>query len=393
MDNFERFQTFVVQQAAKEGPISPPITGSAAFSYGDPDTATDIFAGRAKKPLYARMGNPTLSYLERLVAGIDQADGAVGFASGMGAIAALMSAFLQSGDEVVCVGGLFGGSFAFFSETLPRFGVQTRFFAKAEEVQISPKTKILYCESVGNSTTTIVDFAKLGEIARAHGLLFVVDNTITPLLFEPFRWGADVVVYSTTKIIAGHAQALGGAVAYKEPRAQLLERFSFLGKFYENLGKDAILGVLKKRALRDYGMSMSAYNAYLTILGLETLALRIQRVTKSAQRVAEALRDVAEVYYGSDERYFPHGIGPMMAVDFGSEERAYRFLQNSKMLYITANIGDARTLGLHMESTIYKDFTPEQKRYLGITPGLVRLSIGLENPDVLIEDLLAAAKS
>ncbi len=392
MNNFERFQTFVVQQAAKEGPISPPITGSAAFGYGDPESAQQIFEGRLKKPLYARMGNPTLGYFERLVAGIDQGDGAVGFASGMGAISALMSAFLQNGDEVVCVGGLFGGSFALFNETLPRFGIKARFFSSADEVEVSDKTRMIYCESVGNPTTKIVNFAKLSKLAKEYGLLFVVDNTISPLLFEPFGWGADIVVYSTTKIVAGHSQALGGAVVYKELRKELFERFPFLKTFHENLGKDAVMGVLKKRALRDFGMSMSAYHAYLSVLGLETLALRIPRVTQSAQQVAEAMRDVAEVYYESDDRYFPHGIGPMMAIDLETKERAFAFLKRSKMLYITANIGDARTLGLHMESTIYKDFSPEHKRFLGITPGLVRLSIGLENPDLLIEDFLAAAK-
>ena len=392
MNNFERFQTFVVQQAAKEGPISPPITGSAAFGYGDPESAQQIFEGRLKKPLYARMGNPTLGYFERLVAGIDQGDGAVGFASGMGAISALMSAFLQNGDEVVCVGGLFGGSFALFNETLPRFGIKARFFSSADEVEVSDKTRMIYCESVGNPTTKIVNFAKLSKLAKEYGLLFVVDNTISPLLFEPFGWGADIVVYSTTKIIAGHSQALGGAVVYKELRKELSERFPFLKTFHENLGKDAVMGVLKKRALRDFGMSMSAYHAYLSVLGLETLALRIPRVTQSAQQVAEAMRDVAEVYYESDDRYFPHGIGPMMAIDLETKERAFAFLKRSKMLYITANIGDARTLGLHMESTIYKDFSPEHKRFLGITPGLVRLSIGLENPDLLIEDFLAATK-
>ena len=392
MNNFERFQTFVVQQAAKEGPISPPIAGSAAFGYGDPESAQQIFAGNLKKPLYARMGNPSLGYFERLVAGIDRGDGAVGFASGMGAISALMSAFLQNGDEVACVGGLFGGSFALFNETLPRFGIKARFFSSADEVEVSDKTRMIYCESVGNPTTKIVDFAKLSKLAKEYGLLFVIDNTISPLLFEPFQWGADIVVYSTTKIIAGHSQALGGAVVYKEPRKELFEKFPFLKTFHENLGKEAVMGVLKKRALRDFGMSMSAYHAYLSILGLETLALRIQRVTQSAQQVAEAMRDVAEVHYESDNRYFPHGIGPMMAIDCVNKERAFSFLKRSKMLYITANIGDARTLGLHMESTIYKDFVPQHKRFLGITPGLIRLSIGLENPELLIKDFLQAVR-
>ena len=390
MNSFERFQTFIVQQAAKEGAISEPIVNSAAFSYGSPQMAEAIFAGEVQKPLYSRMGNPTNSKLERCIAAIDEAEGAVVTSSGMGAIAMVVSAFLQSGDEVVAVGGLFGGTYAFFTQTLPRFGIKVRFFKAEEEITITDATKMIYCESVGNPTLSIVDFEKLSHIAQKHNILFVVDNTLTPLLVEPFKWGADIVVYSTTKIISGQAQALGGAVVFKEPREGLFETFDFLEKFHKNLDKKAIMGVLKKRALRDYGMSMSAYHTYLTLLGLETLPLRLQRVNESAQKVAKAMEEKIDVLYEQKSKYFPYGVGQMMSFDFGSKEKALQFLQRSKLVYITANIGDSRTLALHMASTIYRDFSSKEREFFGISDGLVRISIGLENPDAIIEDFTKA---
>ncbi|BCD67734.1 PLP-dependent aspartate aminotransferase family protein [Nitratiruptor sp. YY09-18] len=393
MNPFERYQTFIVQQSSKEGPISPPIVGSASFAYGDPQTAEDIFAGKVAKPLYARMGNPTVARLESAIAAIDEADGAVATASGMGAIAAVLSAFLQSGDEVVCVGSLFGGTYALLTQTLQRFGIKSRFYKKADDVEITKNTKMLFCESVGNPTTTIVDFAKMQEIAKNYGVLFVVDNTLTPLLFNPFDWGADIVVYSTTKILSGHSQSLGGAVVFKEPREALFDKFSFLKQFYDKLGAKAIMGVIKKRVMRDFGMSMSAYNAYLTLLGLETLALRIQRVIHNAQYVAQELEKSIKVLYNQNSNFFPYGIGQMMSIDLENKNRAFAFLQKSKFLYITANIGDARTLGLHMQSTIYSDFSTEVQEYFGITPGLVRLSIGLENPQAIVQDFLQSLNS
>ena len=390
---FERYQTYIVQQAAKEGPVSAPIVGSASFAYGDPESAEAIFAGELAKPLYARMGNPTVARLEAAVAAIDEGSGAVATASGMGAIAAVMSAFLQSGDEVICVGSLFGGSYALLSQTLRRFGIKSRFYRVGEEIAISPQTKILYCESVGNPTTTIADFATLQKLARDHGLLFVVDNTLTPLLFNPFAYGADIVVYSTTKILSGHSQSLGGAIVFRAPREELFDTFGFLRKFYDKLGERAIMGVIKKRALRDFGMSMSAYNAYLTLLGLETLPMRIERVTRSAALIAKEIAPYVQVHYSGDERYFPYGIGQMMALDLGTKERAFAFLRRAKMLYITANLGDARTLALHLQSTIYADFSDEEQAFFGITPGLVRLSVGLEDPRLLIDDIIQAILS
>ena len=244
----------------------------------------------------------------------------------------------------------------------------------------------------------IVDFEILGKLAKEHDILFVVDNTLTPLLFNPFEFGADLVVYSTTKIISGFSQSLGGAVVFSKPRKELFERFPFLKKFYEKLGDNAYMGVLKKRALRDFGMSMNAFAATLTLLGCETLAWRVQRSSQSAKEVALALKDEVKVIHpvvdGNErfEQYFPYSCGQMFGIEFENRAQAFSFLKNAKLPFITANLGDSRTLALHMASTIYRDFSEEEKKFLGISEGFVRISIGLESPEAIIEDFKKAIR-
>jgi O-acetylhomoserine (thiol)-lyase len=392
---FEEYQTFVVQESAqKSGPIAPTIVQSAAFGYASAEEAEGIFCGEVRKPLYARVGNPTTAMLERLVAKIDDAAGCVSAATGMGAIAMVATAMLEAGDEVACVGGLFGGSYTLFSQTLSRFGIKVKFVRDADEVRIGSRTKMLFCESVGNPNLKIVDFDKLAAIAKEHGLLFVVDNTLTPLLFNPLAHGADMAVYSTTKILAGFAQALGGAVNFRalNENDRLFDTFTFLKKFYERLGSEAFMGVLKKRALRDVGMSQKAHDAYLTILGLQTLAWRIERVSESALKVTSALEGKLPVRHPKNEtlyeRYFPHGSGQMITLEFKSKQEAFDFLNRSELAFITANIGDARTLALHMASTIYRDFSRNEREFLGVSDGLVRVSVGLEDPEAIVNDFL-----
>jgi O-acetylhomoserine (thiol)-lyase len=260
---------------------------------------------------------------------------------------------------------------------------------------VGKKTKLIYCESVGNPNGAIVDFAALRSLEQRYSLLFVIDNTLTPLLFEPLTY-ADIAIYSTTKILSGHSQALGGAVVFRkvDEDDRLFANFAFMKSFFEKSGPKAFLPLLKKRALRDIGMSQNAFGAALTLLGLETLALRVKRTSESAKKIASHFKEIANYagFHPLAKTYMPRGAGQMLTFDLGSKERAYRFLRSSKMVYITANLGDARTLALAMGDTIYKDFTPEQKSHLGITEGLVRLSIGLENVDMLIEDFQKALK-
>jgi len=385
--------------------ISTPIVSSAAFSYENSAEAEAIFSGNSPKPLYSRMGNPTTTILETKLAKLDDGVGAVATSSGMGAIAMVITALTKSKDEIISIGGLFGGTYSFMKQTLPRFGVKTHFFDVDEfnalENAINENTKIIYCESVGNPSLRLPNLKKIGEIASKHGIIFIVDNTITPLVVRPFECGADISVYSTTKILSGNSSALGGVAIVKavvDGDKFHCSKYEFLKPFIKKLGKKALVGCCKKRALRDFGMSANAHSSYQTLLGLETLELRTERVNSSAEIVAFCLKEnglnvnhpslndsIDNALY---KEQYKNGCGSMVTLDMGTKSKAFQFLDNSELLTLTANIGDSRTLGLHMASTIFSDFNEEEKEFLGITDGLIRLSIGLENPKLICEDLL-----
>ncbi|MDA3946464.1 MAG: aminotransferase class I/II-fold pyridoxal phosphate-dependent enzyme [Helicobacteraceae bacterium] len=410
MNNFEEFSTYFVQNVgSKEGAVSPAVTQSAAFGYGSPETAEGIFDGSIKKPLYARMGNPTNAKLEGILATMDGGIGAIVTSSGMAATALATMSLLKSGDNIISIGGLFGGTYSYFSETLTRFGITTQFFDVDEfekiEDAIDESTKIIFLESVGNPNMRLPDLRTIADIASRNGVVLIVDNTITPMSVSPLELGADIVVYSTTKIISGNASALGGAAVFRAINEGddkfKTARYEEVHKFIKKMGKMALIANAKKRAMRDFGMSASAFSSYLTLLGLETLPLRMDRIVSSVEKIARALHlKGIKVNHPSIEgheqhaRYlaqFSKGCGTLMTIDMGTQEAAYAFLRRSKLATITANIGDSRTLALHMASTIYSDFDEETRKFLGITDGLIRISIGLENPDDIIEDFIQAA--
>lgn len=411
MNKFEEFSTEFVQSVGnKEGAISPTITSSASFGYGDAETSEGIFNGSLKKPLYSRMGNPTTAKLESIMAKMDGGIGAVATSSGMGATTLATMSLLEAGDAIISIGGLFGGTYSLFNETLKRFGITSSFF-DVDELDnianaITEKTKIIFLESVGNPNMRLPDIKAIAKIANDAGVALIVDNTITPLSISPLKLGADIVVYSTTKIISGNASALGGCAVFRainegEDKFKS-ERYAFLEKFIKGAKSMALIPNAKKRALRDFGMSANAHASYQTMLGLETLPLRLSRVVASVEVVAKGLSAAGlDVNHPSleshphHERYkrdFSHGCGTLLTIDMGSKERAYSFINRTKIATITANIGDSRTLALHMASTIYSDFDAPTRKFLGITDGLIRISIGLENPQDIIDDFIEAAK-
>ena len=411
MNNFEEYCTKFVQAVGnKDGAISPVITSSAAFGYGDAQTAEGIFNGSVKKPLYSRMGNPTTSKLESIMAEMDGGVGAIATSSGMGATALATMSLLSAGDEIISIGGLFGGTYSLFNETLNRFGITTSFFDvdEFENIQnaISKNTKILFLESVGNPNMRLPDIKRIADIANEAGIALIVDNTITPLSISPLSLGADIVVYSTTKIISGNASALGGCAVFRAIKDGddkfKTPRYSFLAKFIKGAGKMALVPNAKKRAMRDFGMSANAHASYQTMLGLETLPLRLSRVIQSIETIAKELdknglniNHPCLAKHPHHDRYttdFKNGCGTLFTIDMGTKEKAYNFINTTKLATITANIGDSRTLALHMASTIYSDFDEETRKFLGITDGLIRISIGLENPQDIINDFLNAAK-
>ena len=411
MNNFEDYSTKFVQSVGnKEGAVSPVITSSASFAYGTPETAEGIFDGSIKKPLYSRMGNPTTAKLESIMADMDGGIGAVATSSGMGATTLATMSLLSSGDEIVSIGGLFGGTYALFHETLSRFGITTNFF-DVDDIQeiknaINDNTKIIFLESVGNPNMRLPDIKQIAQIANDSGVALIVDNTITPMSILPLELGADIVVYSTTKVISGNASALGGCAVFRAINDGddkfKTPRYKELHKFIKGAGKMALIPNAKKRAMRDFGMSANANSSYQTMLGLETLPLRMDRIIVSVEIVAlELSKNGLNINHPCLEshphhdRYkndFSKGCGTLLTIDMGSKAKAFEFLNKTKLATLTANIGDSRTLALHMASTIYRDFDDETRGFLGITEGLIRVSIGLENPQDIINDFLESAK-
>ncbi len=410
MSRFEKYCTSFVQLVGnKDGAVSPSIVGSASFGYGDSQNAEGIFSGSVKKPVYARMGNPTSAKLENLLAAMDGGIGAIATSSGMSAITLAVMSIVQAFDEVISIGGLFGGTYSFFNETLSRFGVKTSFF-DVDELQniknaINDKTKLIFLESVGNPNMRLPDIKAIAKIANDAGVALMIDNTITPLCVKPFELGVDIIVYSTTKIISGNASALGGAVVYRAIGKNdkfSSNRYKELHPFIKKADKMALVVNAKKRGMRDFGMSASAFNSYLTLLGSETLPLRIDRITSTVEQVVKVLDENGlHVNHPSlsshphHQRYlndFKDGCGTLFTIDMRNKQKAFEFLNNTTLPVITANIGDSRTLALHMASTIYSDFDDETRAFLGITDGLIRVSVGLENALDIISDFLKAAK-
>ena len=413
--DFDYYNTLLVQNVgSRVGPVAPTVVSSASYGYANAQEAEGIFAGEVNKPLYARVGNPTNAKLEGIVAKMEGGFGAIATASGMGALAMVTTAFLKAGDEVLCIGGFFGGTYTLVNETLKRFGVTNSFCDVDDfehiEAKLAAGVKMVLMESVGNPSLRLPDLGRIAELCNTYETLLVVDNTATPLLLRPLEMGADIVIHSSTKNMCGHSAALGGLAVFravKEEGEKLHnEKYDDVHKIVNKMGHKAFIPICKKRAIRDMGMTANAFGSFLTMLGLETLALRVERVNTSVAKVAEILDeklpegiDVNHPSLPESEDYaryqldYPNGCGPLLTLDCGTPERAFALLDNLKMVIQTANIGDNRTLALHMQSTIYSDFTPEDRKFLGVTEGLIRVSIGLEDPEAIAEDFLQAAEA
>ena len=410
MKDYSYFDTLLPRLVGSQtGPVAPSIVPSAAFGYEDAYEAEGIFNGEVKKPLYARMGNPTNAKLESVMTRIEGGAGAIATSSGMGAIAMVLTALLKSGDEVLCIGGFFGGTYALMTETLPRFGIRASFCDVDDFGTIEAKLKegvaLVMTESVGNPGLKLPDIENIAALCQKYEVLFVLDNTITPLAVQGLAKGADIVVYSTTKNVSGHSAALGGIALFRavEEGGKLWHpRYAHLRKIAEKMGKMAFVAMCKKRALRDFGMSANAFGSFLTLLGIETLSLRMQKVQKSVEAVAHTLAEVfpegsirhpslpSHEHHNRYKKAYPMGAGPMLTIDMGSKERAFALLDATSHVIQTANIGDNRTLALHMRSTIYRDFAPEDLKILGVTEGMIRVSVGLEDPDAIAKDFKEA---
>ncbi len=332
--DFNYYNTLLVQSVgSRVGPIAPTITPSAAYGYENAEEAEGIFSAQVNKPLYARVGNPTNAKLESIVAKMEGGFGAIATSSGMGAISMVCSAFLSAGDELLCIGGFFGGTYSLVNETLARFGVTNTFCTVDDfehiEARLKSGIKMVLFESVGNPSLTLPDIQRIIDLCNKYETLVMIDNTATPLIVRPLEMGADISVHSSTKNMSGHSAALGGIAVFrgvKEEGDKLHNpKYADVHKIVKKMGKKSFIPICKKRAIRDFGMTANAFGAFMTMIGLETLSLRVERINKSVETVAalldEKLPEGVRVNHPSlpsspdNARYksdFSQGCGPLI---------------------------------------------------------------------------------
>ena len=394
-----------------------PLYLSNAFTFDDANQAARIFALEEGGYFYSRLSNPTVDALQTRMAALDGGIGAVAFSSGTAAIMGLIMTVCQSGDEIVAANNLYGGTIGSLSGTMVAMGFKSHFVdpkdLNALEAAINDKTKIIFVESVGNPNGDMLDFDAISAIAKKYGILFVVDNTTpTPYLFRPIEHGADLVVYSTTKYLAGHGNVMGGVVVdsgnfkWKDnPRYPLFNTpdKAYHDLVYANLGKEAFCTKAVAKTLRDLGGCMSPFNAYMTLLGLETLSLRMKKHVENARALANFLNECEDVEWVSyaelpdnpnyelAKKYFPNGFGGLYTFGVkGGVDGGKTVINNIKLLIHVTNFADSRSLLTHPASTTHAQMSKEEQLAGGVKEETIRMSVGLEDVNDLIADLKQA---
>ncbi|MFW5996471.1 MAG: O-acetylhomoserine aminocarboxypropyltransferase/cysteine synthase family protein [Lentisphaeria bacterium] len=406
-----------------------PIYQTTSYVFRSPDHAADLFALRDLGNIYTRLMNPTTDVLEKRLAALHNASGAVCTASGMAAITATVMNITAAGQNIVSGSNLYGGTVTLFTHTLKRFGVEVRLVDSSDPdnfaAAIDDNTRLLFTESIGNPKCNIDDIDSIAAIAHRHNLPLVIDNTVSPPpLFNPFEHGADITIYSLTKMIGGHGTSVGGAIIEKgdfdwtaagkypeitepDPSYHGVNFWDAFGDHPEAVAR-GLAFVLKIRTglLRDMGACLSPFNAQQILLGLETLPLRARKHCDNALKVAEFLEQHPAVswvnYAGLEshpdheraEKLFPEGAGAVFGFGIkGGEAAGRKFISSVKLCSHLANILDAKTLVIHPASTTHQQLTDDEQEKAGVTPDLVRISVGIENVDDIIADLKQALEN
>ena len=398
----------------------PPISQSTTYFYEKTQDMADLFDLKADGYFYTRLANPTVAAFEGKVAALEGGVAAIGCASGMSASTLAAFTVCGAGDNIVSSSAIYGGTFNLFAVTLPKLGIETRFFdpdAPAEEIEklIDAKTKLIFTETVANPSIKILDFDKIAAIAKKYGVLFAVDNTLaTPILCRPFEWGANLVIHSSSKYLDGHAAALGGVIvdggnfnfkgneryaSFNEPDE------SYHGLVYADLPSAQFATKCRAQMMRDMGAIMSPQNAFLSWLGCDTLALRMERHSSNAKKVAAYLASHPKIdwvwhaslpenkYHKLAEKYLPDGQGGMLSFGIkGDVKQAAKFMEALRLITQETHVADVRSCVLHPASTTHRQLSKEELEQAGVPENLVRLSVGIEHPDDIIADLEQALR-
>ncbi|MHB1420749.1 MAG: O-acetylhomoserine aminocarboxypropyltransferase/cysteine synthase family protein [Bacillota bacterium] len=392
----------------KTGATNVPIYQSVSFKHNTAEELEKIFLGSEFGYIYTRINNPTIEAFERRIAHLEKGVGAIACASGMAAITVALMNILETGDEVVSGSGIFGGTYSLFKE-LGRFGITVRYAVdnspSSFEKCITDKTRAIFIETIGNPKLDVPDIAELAQLAHSHGFPLIVDSTVTtPYIIKPVELGADIVVHSTSKYINGSGNAIGGIIVDSGQFKWDLQKYHGLEEF-KKFGPFVYLAKLRKGLFKDFGACISPFNAYLNCLGMETLGVRMQRVCSNAQALAEHISDQFKEFkvnypglpssndYLIAKKQFKQSFGAILTVRVGSKEKAFQVINSLKYAYNLANIGDVRTLVIHPASTIYATNTFEEKETMGAYEDLIRISVGIEDVEDLIEDFCSALEN
>ena len=401
--------------------VAVPIYQTAAFSFDSAQHGADLFDLKVPGNIYSRIMNPTNAVLEERLAALEGGIAALALASGQAAVTYAIQTIAEMGDNIISSTGLYGGTYNLFAHTLPQYGISTRFADGANPASFEPlidaRTKAIYVESLGNPSGRLTDIAALADIAHRHGVPLIVDNTVpSPYLCRPFEHGADIVVHSLTKYLGGHGTTIGGAIvdSGKFPWAAHPERFkrlnepdvSYHGVVYtQALGAAAYIGRARVVPLRNMGAALSPFNAFLILQGIETLALRMDRICSNTLAVAQHLHShakVAWVNYAGLPGHADHALAQRLMggrasglltfgvkISDGGDGRAAgaRFLDALQLFTRLVNIGDAKSLATHPASTTHRQLSPAELASSGVTEDTVRLCVGIEHLDDLLADL------
>jgi O-acetylhomoserine (thiol)-lyase len=410
--------------AVHGGQVADPTTGSravpiyqtASYVFKDSDHAANLFALKEPGNIYTRLMNPTTDVLEKRIALLDGGIGALAVASGQSAITIALLNIAQAGDEIVATESLYGGTHTLFQYTFARLGITVKFVPSndiaALKKALSPKTKAIYAESIGNPALDVADLDALAAVAHAQGVPLVLDNTVSPYILRPIAHGVDIVVYSATKFIGGHGTSLGGLIVDAGTFDWTNGKFPLIAgpdpsyhnvDFVEALkpqGNIAYITKARLTLLRDLGPALSPFNAFLLLQGIETLHLRMERHVANALAVARHLAKHPRVSwvnypgletsseYARAKKYLPAGAGAIIGFGIkGGAAAGKAFINSLRLVSHLANIGDAKTLAIHPATTTHQQLSVEEQAATGVTPDFIRLSIGIEHVDDIIADI------
>lgn len=420
IDNKLKVETLALHGGQEPDPTTGaravPIYQTTSYQFKSTEHAANLFGLREFGNIYTRLMNPTTDVFEKRVASLDGGVGALAVASGQSAITLALFNIAQAGDEIVSADNLYGGTYNLFHYTFSRLGIKVKFVKSndlgAFQKAITPKTKALYAESIGNPKLDVADLEGISKIAHKNGIPFVLDNTVSPYLLRPIDHGVDIVVYSATKFIGGHGTSIGGVIVDSGRFDWTNNKFPLIAEpepsyhginFVEALkGLGNIAYIIKARVtlLRDMGPVLSPFNSFLFLQGLETLHLRLPRHSENALSVARYLKKHSKVnwvnYPGLEDspekervkKYLPKGAGAILGFGIkGGLESGKKFIDSLELISHLANVGDAKSLAIHPATTTHQQLSSEEQLATGVTPDFVRLSIGIEHIDDIIADI------